>query len=216
MSAGTVRPVRGMGGSGLGSDGFGSGYGGGNGDSGGPLRAPAPGDTHRLGMFFALTGVSMLFVALTSAYIVRMGASDDWRPLRMPGLVWVNTAVLLLSSLVLEKARQSLKNTGAAAVRRWVTLTLLLGAVFLAGQWEVWRLLAGQGIYLSSNPHSSFFYTLTGLHGLHVLGGIAALLYIAVRARRQRLERWIDGAALYWHFMGGLWVYLAALLFVRT
>jgi cytochrome c oxidase subunit 3 len=99
----------------------------------------------------------------------------------------------------------------------WLTVTLVLGIVFLAGQLMAWRQLSEQGIYLSSNPHSSFFYLLTGLHGLHLLGGVLALSWLAVRTWRSfgvPAARFVEVTALYWHFMGVLWVYLLMLLFV--
>ena len=148
-----------------------------------------------------------------SAYVVRRGLGGDWQAIRMPWIVLVNTLVLLASSLTLEKARRKL---GTVAGRAMLRATLLGGAVFVAGQFEAWRMLSARGLYLSTNPHSSFFYVLTGLHACHVLGGMTALGYLEFRARRRedllRVERWLDGTALYWHFMGGLWVYLLVLL----
>jgi cytochrome c oxidase subunit 3 len=163
-----------------------------------------PPDTYRLGMLFALAGIAMLFISLTSAYVVRQGLGTDWQRLRMPELLWVNTAVLLASSVTLEIARGNLS-------RRWLVLTLALGCVFLGGQLAAWRQLAAEGFFLGTNPHSSFFYTLTGLHGLHVAGGLVALGWAALRMRR----RWVEVTALYWHFMDGLWLYLLVLLFWR-
>jgi cytochrome c oxidase subunit 3 len=147
----------------------------------------------------------MLFIALTSAYVVRKGLDPGWHAIQRPGLLWINTVVLLASSLTIERARRA----GAAA--RWLLVTLLLGLVFLGGQLVVWSQLSAQGVYLSTNPHSSFFYLLTGLHGLHLAGGIAALSYLVFRHRPQL----VDVTAIYWHFMDGLWVYLFVLLFGR-
>jgi cytochrome c oxidase subunit 3 len=163
-----------------------------------------PADTWRLGMMFGLAGVSMLFIGLTSAYIVRQGLGGDWMPLRMPRISWLNAALLIASSLTIEKARRS-------GSPRWLPATIALGVAFLCGQLAAWRELAAQGIYLGTNPHSSFFYLLTALHAAHLSGGIAALGYAALRPRRP----WMDAAALYWHFMDGLWIYLLVLLFGR-
>jgi cytochrome c oxidase subunit 3 len=99
-----------------------------------------------------------------------------------------------------------------------LTVTLLLGVVFLAGQLLAWRQLAAQGIFLGTSPHGSFFYLLTGTHGLHLLGGIIALTYVVFGSWRLRYTRRhhiaVDLTALYWHFMDGLWVYLFVLLFL--
>ena len=98
-----------------------------------------------------------------------------------------------------------------------MTLTCLLGAAFLVGQLWIWRLLADQGIYLSGNPHSSFFYLLTGVHGVHLLGGVAGLATLTARAWISAVgipaRASLNVTALYWHFMDGLWIYLLVLLF---
>jgi cytochrome c oxidase subunit 3 len=157
-------------------------------------------DTARLGMLLALAGISMLFIAITSSYVVGHGFRSTWNPLPMPWLLPLNTMILLLASATIERSRRVSRD-------KWLAATLLLGIAFLAGQLAVWRQLAAGGIYLGSNPHGSFFYLLTGLHGLHVLGGVVAVGYLKLRAWRP------DVTALYWHFMGGLWVYLVLLLF---
>jgi cytochrome c oxidase subunit 3 len=169
-----------------------------------------------MGMAFALAGIAMLFVALTSAYEVRHGLDPDWRAIRMPAVLPVNTVLLLLSSVTLEFARRALK---PAVALRWLAATLALGAAFVAGQLVAWRELSDAGVYLGTNAHSSFFYLLTGLHGLHLLGGIAALSYVAFECRPGShaaaacLRRVTGVTALYWHFMDALWVYLFVLLF---
>jgi cytochrome c oxidase subunit III len=110
------------------------------------------------------------------------------------------------------------RREGAIALfRRWWTVTIALGLLFVAGQFMVWRQLAAQGVFLATNPSSSFFYVLTGLHGLHLLGGIGALLYVAYRRwQRSRIPQTTAAslAAIYWHFMDGLWVFLLALLYL--
>jgi len=134
----------------------------------------------------------------------------------------LNTVVLLASSLTLELSRRSLAamKSGEGPFRRWGYVTLALGCAFLAGQFQAWRQLAARGVYLSTNPSSSFFYLLTAAHGLHLLGGIGALTYVVARARgtwRVSGKRTVvDLTALYWHFMDGLWVYILLLLLVRA
>jgi cytochrome c oxidase subunit 3 len=177
---------------------------------------------YRLGMWVALAGVAMMFTALTSAYIVRASTSNDWRPLAMPRLLWLSTALILLSSLTFEIARRTLRSGNTSVYQRWLLLTVLLGLGFLATQLMAWRQLASQGLYLSSNPHNSFFYVLTGAHGLHLLGGILGLDYLLLRSWRNRVEEGgaakrqaiVNAVALYWHFMFGLWIYLFLLLFL--
>ncbi len=171
-------------------------------------------DSYQLGMWLALASISMMFVGFSSAYILGQGTHGLWRAMAAPPFVWVNTAILLASSLTLELARRA---PAAAELKRWMTLTCLLGTAFLAGQLWVWKLLADQGIYLSGNPHSSFFYLLTGVHGVHLLGGVAALAYLTARTWGSAApvlgKTSLNVTALYWHFMDGLWIYLLVLLF---
>jgi cytochrome c oxidase subunit 3 len=176
------------------------------------------------GMWVALSGILMLFTALTSAYIVRAGLSDDWRPLVMPRMLWLSTALILASSISLEVARRCLKREREQAYSRWLLLTVALGVGFLAAQMLAWQELVAQGIYIATNPHSSFFYVLTATHGAHLLVGIIALDYLLLSHwRPRRLPREevllkqqtaVDVVGIYWHFMGGLWVYLLILLFL--
>jgi len=182
---------------------------------------PAPGAvrrTYRTGMWLALLTISMVFVAFTSAYIVRSGLSDDWHPIQLPPLLWWNTLVLLASSVALQQTQRALNHGLRAACNRWLTATFVLGVAFLAGQLLVWRQLASYGIYMVTNPSSSFFYVLTGVHGIHLLGGLGALFYIAWEGWRYRLgpakRTLVEVTAMYWHFLGGLWIYILLLLWL--
>src|SRR5208337_1911791 len=108
-------------------------------------------------------------------------SSNRWVPLHLPWLIWVNTALLLLSSAVIELARRRLALGELPQFRRlWLAATTL-GVLFLVGQLAAWRQLVLAGFYVATNQASSFFYIFTGLHGLHLLGGICALLYVAFR-----------------------------------
>jgi len=201
--------VAGVGDAGRGGDGFRAGDFGGGG-AWGDFRVPER--TYRLGMWFALTGIVMLFAAFTSALVVRKGMSFDWVPVRVPRVLWLNTFVLMASSLTLELSRRSLRAGAPREFMRWLSATLVLGLGFLAGQLVAWRELASRGIYLASNPGSSFFYVLTAAHGIHLLGGVVALGYVVSRARRigfgEVRRTPLDVTAIYWHFMDALWVYV--------
>ena len=156
-------------------------------------------------------------MALTSSFLVRKGAANDWVAFVLPRAVWMNTLLLLASSATIQIAVRHAHAGAAALFRRWWMMTTVLGVLFLAGQLMVWRQLAAQGVFLTTNPSSSFFYLLTALHGLHLAGGILALLY--VRFRRWRFSRINQStaaslASIYWHFMDGLWVFLLALLYL--
>jgi cytochrome c oxidase subunit 3 len=165
----------------------------------------------------------MSFMAFISALYVRQGASADWVHIVLPRILYFNTLALLVSSATLEMSRRALAATpemNSSAVRRglgWLSGTLALGLFFVAGQYEAWRQLAAQGLYLATNANSSFYYVLTAMHGLHLLAGIGALLFVISRlvvAGNRFRRSTFEATAIYWHFMGVLWLYL--LLVLRT
>ncbi len=197
-----------------------------------------PARTYRTGMWMALAAIVMLFAAFTSALVVRKGMSNDWVPTALPHILYLNTLILLASSLTLELSRRSLAVGFVRQFEGWLYATAMLGMTFIAGQLIAWRELASRGVYLATNPSSSFFYLLTAAHGVHLLGGIAALLYLVFRARtfagatvaavsdrrrgsalgerRYRAGTIVGVTAIYWHFMDGLWIYILLLLMVRS
>jgi len=188
---------------------------GGGGDGGGDARQ-LPGDPRRFGLWLFLGTLTMLFVGFTSAYVVRRTA-DDWAPLAAPPLLWANGVVLVLSSVALEVSRRRLRGWDLPATQRWLLATGVLGGLFLAGQLVAWKELVARGVYLASNPHSSFFYLLTGLHGLHLVGGLIWFTVSLVRLRRMACTPGEDALGLfatYWHFLSVLWLYLFVLLFL--
>jgi cytochrome c oxidase subunit III len=197
----------------------------------------------RLGLVVALVAVVMIFVSYTSAYVVRQGLPTldphtgtlvhDWLPLQLPRFLLFNSLVLLISTVTMELARRQAAreapltaktepylgqpSQAQADGRPWLAMTAILGLTFLAGQWIAWRELAARGFYVSTSPSSSFFYLLTGMHGIHLFGGILTLLATAAASLFFRLavdtrRVVVDVAAWYWHFMAMLWVYLLCLL----
>ena len=174
-------------------------------------------NTSQLGLWAFLATVTMLFAGFTSAYLVRR-AGSDWQVISFPGLLWLNTLLLAASSGTLELARASLKRGRKGLLRRWLSTTILLGIGFLLGQLIVWRELVAQGVYLPTNPHSSFFYMLTAVHAVHLVGGLSALAYLVYGASGRQTSLLESGrfgpCATYWHFVGGVWVYLFLLMFV--
>jgi len=166
-----------------------------------------------------LAAIVMLFAAFTSALVVRKGMSTDWVSTALPPVIYLNTFILLFSSLTLEFSRRSLTAGLERSFVSWLYATVILGLAFVAGQLLVWRQLATRGVYLATNPSSSFFYLLTAAHGVHLLGGIVALFYLVLRARciaaAPKRPVSVDLTAIYWHFMDGLWVYILFLLMVR-
>lgn len=214
---------------------------GGNGSRGGPQPPNGGGDQgsrgsrdaspqqYRIGMWLALAAILMMFAALSSAYVFRSTRTQqNWQAFSVPLMLWVSTGLILASSATFEVARRALHRGEREVYRLWLSVSLLLGLGFLAAQLLAWRGLVGQGIYLATNPHSSFFYLLTGLHALHLVGGIIGLSYLVLRSARRasreeaaatadreaKRRATTDAFGLYWHFMDGLWVYLFALLFL--
>ena len=186
-----------------------------DGGSGGGGAAAVPRRAYFTAISLGLAAILMFFMALTSSYIVRKGLGGDWQPVRLPGILWLNTLVLLASSASIEVARRKHSEGETEAFRNWWALTTGLGIVFLVGQLVAWRQLAASGIFLATNPASSFFYLLTAAHGLHLLGGIVALFYVPFRAwHRSRITQSTAAelTSIYWHFMDGLWVFLFLLL----
>jgi len=181
--------------------------------------SPPPSAT---GMWVVIASISMTFAAFTSALIVRQGGSNDWRHLTLPPILYLNTLVLIASSVALEKARRQIavvmtnRETIAAPGSQWLNISLGLGLLFVVGQYIAWLQLRAQGLFLATNPNSSFFYVLTGVHALHVMGGLAGLTRVMAKLRNGTLrKRTLDATAHYWHFMGGLWIYLLILLRVK-
>jgi cytochrome c oxidase subunit 3 len=190
-----------------------------------PMKSPA--STAQTGVWVGIAAITMSFAAYSSALIVRQGANPDWQHFSLPPILFFNTLVVLASSATLYVARPrspaTVDRSGTVTAvdaphLNWLYVAILLGFLFLAGQIVAWRNLVGQGITLASGPSSSFFYLLTAMHGLHLLGGLAGLLYVVDRVRRSTAERAVrafKAASLYWHFMTVLWLYLFALLATR-
>jgi cytochrome c oxidase subunit 3 len=181
--------------------------------------SPPPAST---GIWVVVYAVSMTFAALTSALIVRKGSSQDWQSFTLPSVLYLDTALLLGSSVTLEVARRRVARfMGGVTIpgespARWLYITLGLGLLFVTGQYVAWSQLRGQGLYLATNPSSSFFYVLTVAHVLHVLGGLAGLAYVIARLTKSELRRsTLDAASRYWHFVDILWVYLLVLLWMK-
>ncbi|MFN2577297.1 MAG: heme-copper oxidase subunit III [Pyrinomonadaceae bacterium] len=175
---------------------------------------------YRIAVWMAIGSILMLFVALTSAYIVRSASANDWHPIVMPKVLWLSTTLIIISSATIEVARRSLHRQSKTGYGTWLIITVALGTGFLASQLAAWRQLVRQGVYLAANPYNSFFYLFTAAHGVHLLGGLCALTYLLVRTRNSRKS--IDGelrrvgaadaVTIYWHFMDVLWIGLFLLL----
>ena len=160
----------------------------------------------------------MVFAAFTSAMVVRRGLSNDWISTHKPAVLWANTAILLASSFAIEAARRALRSHHRERFNGWWTAATALGLLFLGGQALAWEQLRSAGVFIATNPSSSFFYILTASHAVHLVGGLAALLYVDVQALRLTLgpakRTVIDISAIFWHFLDAVWIYLMVILYL--
>ncbi|WP_423395996.1 cytochrome c oxidase subunit 3 [Burkholderia sp. LMG 21824] len=178
-----------------------------------PDAPPGSPNAGRTGLAVFMAVATMLFALLLLAYAMRMRESD-WQPIPHPALLWWNTGALALASIAMQRARQPTLHRTA-----WLVGGGVLAAVFVIGQLAAWRVLSAAGQTVAVNPSNSFLYLLTGLHGLHVLGGLAAWGVTIARLRRAdpfRAQRAIALCALYWHFLLAVWLVLLAAMWWLT
>ena len=167
-----------------------------------------------VGLWMFLGTLVMLFAAFTSALVVRK-SGGDWTPIHLPLVLWINTVVLAISSLTLERA----KRMGLTAPHKalgGIAATCILGVLFCAGQVEAWRELAQAGVYLPTSPSASFFYVLTGVHAVHLAAALGCVAYLLANTRWNTREReWpylVGTVSTFWHFLTVVWVYLLLVL----
>ena len=170
-----------------------------------------------LGLRLLLAAITVLFSLLLVAYHDRMMMGGDWRALSEPWLLWPNTAVLIASSIGLQWAALSARRQEIRGVRQGLVIAGIAAFAFLIGQLLAWRQLVDLGYFATANPANAFFYLLTALHGLHLLGGLVAWSWTSDRVWRRdaevdRLRLSVDLCAVYWHFLLVVWLVLFALL----
>ncbi|KAG8152682.1 cytochrome c oxidase subunit 3 [Burkholderia catarinensis] len=178
-----------------------------------PDERPVLPNAGRTGLIVFMAVATTLFSLLLLAYGMRM-REPDWQPIPHPALLWWNTGALALASLAMQRARRMTLHRAA-----WLVCGGVLAALFVIGQLTAWRLLSAAGQTVTVNPSNSFLYLLTGLHGMHVLGGLAAWAVTIVHLRRAdpfRAQRAIALCALYWHFLLAVWLVLLAAMWWLT
>lgn len=207
------------------------GGGGNNGGGGGDSSNPKKQDSHeieefqpnksRILMWFLLTVVVMTFGGLIGAYIViSTNGVLEWRPFDLPFQIWVSTALILASSVTYKNAQKSIFQDDQPKAKKWLLATTALGGVFISSQILAWFSLAARGVYVQSNPYAGFFFILTAVHAVHVLGGIIALGSVVLRTWQPIISEelilkrrtYAQVVGWYWHFMGLLWIVLVVLL----
>lgn len=179
-----------------------------------PHRQAPPGATSaRVGLGVILAVATSLFALTVSAYLMRLEQGSDWRPLSMPGLLWGNTLLLVAASLALQRAWRAARAEKAAALRTGLAWGGGLSLAFLIGQGLAWWQLTAAGATLQASPAGSFFYLLTLLHGLHLIGGLVAWWRAWRRlGRGGDITAGVELCALYWHYLLVVWGVLFALL----
>ena len=215
-------------GSGFGSNGGNKNNGGGGNDDGNNRsddyieeQESYPSNKYRIGMWFVLLAVMMTFGGLIGAYIViSTNGVIEWKPFDLPKAVLVSTFLIITSSITYQFAQKSLYKDNQTKAKNWLLATTIFGGMFIASQLMAWLQLVQRGVYMESNPYAGFFYILTAVHALHVIGGIIALGYILLRTwhptdsdaelvQRQQIS---TSVGWYWHFLDGLWIVLVLLL----
>jgi cytochrome c oxidase subunit 3 len=170
----------------------------------------------QFGTWLGLGTLTVLFAALSSAYVVRIGG--ERLAFALPATLWVSTALLVANSIALMLARRWLQRKDRRFVW-WLWVSLGIGVAFIVSQLLTWQVLASQGLFLGTNPHSSFFYVITVVHAAHVLGGLGGLVrsldHVRRRSPYRRLVRAVGMTATYWHFVDAVWLWIVV-LFVWT
>ena len=176
---------------------------------------------HKFALYVACANITMMFMAWTSAYVVRQ-AAGNWLEFRLPNLFFINTAVLLLSSVTLHLSYMFFKKEMELLYKSLLVASLLLGLSFLVLQYQGWVQLSGIGVAIDGNPAGSFIYVFTGFHGLHILGGLAAIFVAIFHAfalkfkptpkRKLRFELTLT----IWHFLDFLWLYIITFIVLQS
>ena len=188
--------------------------------SSGGAVPPPPAKLYRIGMFIVILAVTMTFFVLCSAYVFLVAQPHFWKPIALPPLVWLSTGLIAVSSFALSRARRTLAFGRASASTRWLAAALFLGVGFLLSQIGAWVELSRSGLVEAGNQQRSFFLILSVTHGAHVVGGLAGLTCLWIRALRNRpagrfpLSAAVKTIGLFWHFMAGVWLFVLTLLLV--
>jgi cytochrome c oxidase subunit 3 len=172
----------------------------------------------RFALWLFIVSIVMVFASLTSAYIVRR-SEGNWLEFDLPSMFYINTGVLLFSSVTCHLAFFAAKKDQLTSVRVYLGITLLLGMFFLLSQFLAWKQLVDMKVFFVGNPSGSFLYVLSGLHGAHIISGVLFILIMLIRAFQQLVHSknilWLGMCTTYWHFLDGLWLYLFIFLLLN-
>jgi len=172
----------------------------------------------KFALWLFMVTVVMLFAAWTSAYIVRQ-AEGNWLEYDLPEIFWYTSGIVVLSSVFLQWAYYSAKKDNLGNLRIGMVITVILGVAFLVGQWYSWVALVDREVFFVGNPAGSFLYVLTGMHALHLISGLLFLIIVLISTFRLKVHsqsmNTMEMATTYWHFLGGLWLYLFMFLLLN-
>lgn len=182
--------------------------------------APSRYQALKFGLWIGMASITMMFAALTSAYLVRRPAGN-WYEFKLPVQFFVSTIIIIASSITMEWAYKSLKNQNQKNYNYGIVLTFGLGILFLVSQILSWKALVASGITIDLSVSGSFLYALSGIHAVHVIGGIAAIMVCVANAflnsftvSSMRLLK-VDLVRQYWHFVDIIWIYLLLFLILQ-
>lgn len=165
----------------------------------------------KFALWLFMVTVVMIFAALTSAYIVRQ-SEGNWLEFTLPDIFYYTSGTVILSSIFLHWAYVSAKKDELVQVRLGMSIAVILGILFLIGQWYSWVALVDKDVYFVGNPAGSFLYVFTGLHALHLISGVIFLIIVLISSFRYKVHSQsmttMEMCVTYWHFLGGLWLYL--------
>lgn len=183
-----------------------------------PVQQPLSMHPKKFALWLFIVTVVMIFAAFTSAHIVRQ-ADGDWLQYDIPQMLWVTSGIILASSITMQWAYMAAKKDKLEQVKLALSITTVLGIVFLFGQFQAWGQLVDQGVFFVGNPAGSFMYVFTGIHGAHLVSGVIYLLYMLVSAFKHKVHSKnmlnMEMSTTYWHFLGGLWIYLFIFLLLN-
>jgi cytochrome c oxidase subunit 3 len=166
---------------------------------------------HKFTLWVALGSIIMMFAGLTSAYVVKRD-QPGWTTFSIPRAFWYSTAIMLFSSLAIQMALKAFKEREMLRYRSLLTTTAVLGIVFILLQWVGFREIWNSGITLRGSGGGQFLYVIAGLHAVHVLGGVIALLFMVAKAYLSKVRSYdsvpVELVSTYWHFVDLLWIYL--------
>jgi cytochrome c oxidase subunit 3 len=172
----------------------------------------------KFALWLFIVTVVMIFASLTSAYIVRQ-SEGNWLEFDLPEIFWYNSVIIILSSVTLHWAFMAAKKDDLAKIRLGMILTSVLGVAFLIGQWYSWAALVERDVFFVGNPAGSFLYVFTGLHAFHLISGVIFLIIVLISSFRYQVHSknmdTMEMCVTYWHFLGGLWLYLFMFLLLN-